>query len=148
MSKYKELKQSLNKDYSEMAVIIARDYVLHGSYYKLASIYGTSKENLCRLVKSHLKYIQNHYPKIYKEYNLKIEESHKKRFKSMQQKSAEVRRNQKEYLLCFNNKAFEELPKQIKYKEFLNWCTKFETGQLSGMDLISMAEKNGIKVIG
>jgi len=27
----------------------------------------------------------------------------------MQQKSAEVRRNQKEYLLCFNNKAFEEL---------------------------------------
>lgn len=147
MGKYIKLKMELSKNYKEIAVIIAKDYVIYGSYYKLSLIYGTSKANLCRLVRDHLEYIQDHYPETYKEYSLKIEENNKKRIKTMNKKSVESRRKPKGYSLCFNSKAFKELPKQIKYEDFLNWCVKFNTGDLTGVDLISIAAKNGIRVI-
>ncbi|WP_454055582.1 hypothetical protein [Clostridium sp. Marseille-Q7071] len=147
MGKYIKLKMELSKNYKEIAAIIAKDYVIYGSYYKLSLIYGTGKANLCRLVKDHSEYIQEKYPEIYKEYSLKIEKNNKKRIKTMNKKSLESRRNPREYLLCFDNKVFEELPKQIEYDDFLSWCVKFNTGDLTGVDLISIAAKNGIKVI-
>lgn len=139
MNKYKNLKIELSKNYKKIAVIIAEDYASYGSYYKLERIYGTSKANLCRLIKGHLGYIQEYYPEVYRDYNLKVKENNKK--------SAESRRKPREYLLCSDNRAFKELPKQIKYEDFLTWCVKFNTGDLTGTDLISMAEKNGIRVI-
>lgn len=147
MGKYIELKMELSKDYKEIAAIIAKDYVIYGNYYKLSLIYGTCKANLCRLVKDHSEYIQENYPEIYKEYSLRIEKNNKKRIKIMNKKREESRRKPREYLLCFDNKAFKELPKQIEYDDFLNWCVKFNTGDLSGVDLISIAARNGVKVI-
>ncbi|WP_291566186.1 MULTISPECIES: hypothetical protein [unclassified Clostridium] len=147
MGKYIKLKMELSKDYKEIAAIIAKDYVIYGSYYKLSLIYGTGKANLYRLVKSHLEYIQENYPEIYKEYSLKIEENNKKGIKIRNKKSEESRKNPREYLSYFDNKVFKELPKQIEYDDFLSWCVKFNTGDLSGVDLISIAAKNGIKVI-
>ncbi|HAG43786.1 MAG TPA: hypothetical protein DCL31_11215 [Clostridium sp.] len=135
----------LSKNYKEIAAIIAKDYVIYGSYYKLSLIYGTGKANLYRLVKSHLEYIQERYPEIYKEYSLKIKENNKKGIKN--KKSEESRRKQRDYLLYFDSKVFEELPKQIEYDDFLSWCVKFNTGELTGVDLNNMAEKNGIRVV-
>jgi len=97
------------------------------------------------LVKSHLEYIQEHYPEIYKEYSLKIKENNKKGIKN--KKSEESRRKQRDYLLYFDSTVFEELPKQIEYDDFLSWCVKFNTGELTGVDLINMAKKNGIRVV-
>jgi len=145
MGNYIKLKMELSKNYKEIAAIIAKDYVIYGSYYKLSLIYGTGKANLYRLVKSHLEYIQEHYPEIYKEYSLKIKENNKKGIKN--KKSEESRRKQRDYLLYFDSKVFEELPKQIEYDDFLSWCVKFNTGELTGVDLINMAEKNGIRVV-
>lgn len=145
MGKYIKLKMELSKNYKEIAAIIAKDYVIYGSYYKLSLIYGTGKANLYRLVKSHLEYIQDHYPEIYKEYSLKIKENNKKGIKN--KKSEESKRKQRDYLLYFDSKVFEELPKQIEYDDFLSWCVKFNTGELTGVDLINMAEKNGIRVV-
>ncbi|GAA0122684.1 MAG: hypothetical protein KID00_07480 [Clostridium argentinense] len=147
MGKYLKLKIELSKNYKEIAVIIAKDYVIYGSYYKLSLIYKTSKANLHRLVKSHLTYIKDYYPEVYKEYSLKIKENNKRGIKIKNKKSEETRRNTREYLVCFDSKIFEELPKQIEYDEFLSWCIKFNTGNLTGVDLVSIAAKNGIEVI-
>lgn len=149
MNKYKDLKEKLNKDYKEIAAIIAQDYVKHGSYYKLARIYGTSRENLSRIVKTHINYVEKHYPELYKEFHKKINETSKARYAEMQKKSAEARRKKsKDYLLHFSNKSFKELPKTVEYRNFLDWCCQYDTKDLRGTELVNMAERNGITIIG
>lgn len=149
MNKYKDLKEKLNKDYKEIAVIIAQDYVKHGSYYKLARFYGTTRENLSRLVKAHIGYIEKYYPQLYKQFNEQINETSKVRYREMQRRSTEVRRKKsKECLLHFSNRSFKELPKRVKYIDFLDWCCKYDTKDLQGTELVNMAKRNGIKVIG
>lgn len=146
MDKYKKLKTQLNKNYKEIAVAIAKDYSVYGSYNKLSKIYGTGYANLCRLIRENLDYIQKSYPEVYDTYTSKINENNEQRLNTMRKNSAKTRRKSREYLPYFNNRAFKELPKQIKYDDFLNWCVKFNTGDLTGVDLISMAAKNGIKI--
>lgn len=149
MNKYKDLKEKLNKDYKEIAVVIVQDYVKHGSYYKLARFYGTTRENLSRLVKAHIGYIEKHYPELYKEFNKQMNETSKARYAEMQKKSAEARiKKSKDCLLHFSNRNFKELPKQVKYTDFLNWCCQYDTKDLRGTELVNMAERNGITIIG
>lgn len=146
MSKYKELKQSLNKNYKEMAVCIVKDYIKYGSYYKVASVYGVTMGNLSMLVKRHSGYIEKQYPEVYKEFIKKREETSRARYMAMQKRSAEAR--SKEGLLHLNNRSFKELPKKVKYIEFLDWCCKYDTKDLRGTELVNMAERNGITVVG
>ena len=52
MGKYLKLKDRVKQNYKEIAVIIAKDYVIYSSYYKLSLIYTKQvKTNLHRLVK-------------------------------------------------------------------------------------------------
>ncbi|WP_291568582.1 hypothetical protein [Clostridium sp. UBA2485] len=149
MDKYKKLKEKLNKDYKEIAVHIVKDYAKYGSYGKLVSVYGTSRENLSRLVRTHISYIERHYPELYKRFNEQYNETSKARYMEMQQRSSEAReKKSKDCLLHFSNRNFKELPKTIEYRSFLDWCCQYDTKDLRGIELVSMAERNGITIIG
>lgn len=146
MNKYKGLKEKLNKNYKEIAAQIVKDYIKYGSYYKVASVYGVTMGNLSMLVKRHSGYIEKQYPEVYKEFVKKRDETSRARYMAMQKRSAEARG--KEGLLHFSNRSFKELPKKVKYIDFLDWCCKYDTKDLRGIELVNMAERNGIKIVG
>ncbi len=110
---------------------IMEDYLIYGNYEKLGKAYDTSKLNL----KEHMIKWRNlgkkAYPKLYAAFESRVEQNINKS-------------NADEYI---ESSMFQDIPKQIKYCEFIDKMCQIDTKAATINQLLEIAAKNGIKVI-
>lgn len=139
---YAELKKTYSKE--QLALFFLKEYLKCGTLVEMGNKYNISHMTLYKAINNNLDYIKINHPKLYKEYICQIEKNKKigKGRKSHSSNSCNKR------LLKLITKEMETLPKEIRYKDFLEWCVSRSTENLTGIQLVEIAKINGIKVVG
>lgn len=114
-------------------------YLKCSSWKEVSTYYNCSDITLHKFVKSREKLLRKHDKALFKAYSERI----KKKPKGFADKELNIVKDIKP----FNKEVFSLLPKEIKYIDFLNFILEYNTGSLTGNQLIKMAEKNGVHVI-
>lgn len=138
---YKELKKAYSKE--QLAVFFLKEYLKYGTLVKMGNKYHVSHMTLYKIINDNLEYIEKNHPNLYKKYISKIEKN-KRLGKGRKPSSSKCSKRISELIA----REIKALPKEIRYKDFLNWCVNYNTEDLTGMQLIELAEINGVKVVG
>jgi len=129
--KWKEMQHKMNG--LQIGKKIMVDYLIYGSYEKLAKLYSTNITN----INSHIAYwgtlLNKAYPKLFAKYK--------------EATGYSIRKMEREVEGYINISIFRGLPKQISYKEFIDHMIN-SNAESSVNNLMSLAEKEGIKIIG
>ncbi|ARC85655.1 hypothetical protein U732_1108 [Clostridium argentinense CDC 2741] len=139
---YKELKKAYSKE--QLAVFFLKEYLKYGTLVKIGNKYNVSHMTLYKIINDNLEYIEKNHINLHKKYISKIEKNKRigKGRKSYSSSSSNKR------LFKLLSKEMETLPKEIRYKDFLEWCINHSTENLTGIQLIELAKINGVKVVG
>lgn len=137
MSVWKNMLKSM--DEMDICIRIINDYLNVNYFSELEDKYGVKGGSLSSYVKSREKLIKSQYPKIY---NLYID-------KKKQNKNNLVGVIHKGYSReeKITEQDMDKLPREINYNEFLNFLVKFNTGTLTGKQLVKIANSRGITVL-
>ena len=136
MNKYAE---RINEGEREVDVLseVMELYLKYGSWTECEKITGVNKHTLRNFVISRIGCIREEdtrASKLLKEYN-------KKRRGNFDEGLTNG-----ESLKALNESIFDDLPKKMKYNDFLNEMCKYRT-EKSGLELIEIANKHGIDVL-
>ncbi|WP_346961604.1 hypothetical protein [Clostridium sp.] len=130
--KWKEVKEKY-KDIERVRFVM-REVVEEGSLGAFGEKYGVSPSTLCKMISYYKDELNRDYPeelaryKAYAGYMMK---------KKPGREPAENR---------FSSKVFENLSKEISDLKFLDFVDKYNTGELSSIQLIEMAKEKGVRV--
>lgn len=142
---WKELKKSMSR--MDLCKKIIHDYLNHGTFIKLESLYNVNQMTLITFLRAHDNEVIADDPLLYE----KFEKAKKDSTKSKEHKEKAKRgylKSQSGTLKKFNEDVLDQLPKALKYDEFVNFLLQHRTGSRSVEYLIEIANKRGIKIIG
>ncbi len=137
MSMWKDMLTSM--DEIDICIKIINDYLSVNYFNDLEKKYETKGGSLSSYVKSREKIVKSQYPEIYRLYIAK-KENNKNNLIGVKHKG--YSRDEK-----ITEEDMDKLPKEINYNEFLNFLIKFNTGTLTGKQLVKIANSRGITVL-